>query len=264
MKVIDFHTHAFPDSIAARAIASLEAECPWKAVAPGTVAALLESMDSAGIDVSVLCAIATKPDQPKGILEWCGKVRSSRIIPLPSVHPDTPDSAGWVRRIAKEGFPGIKLHPMYQEFPADDPRMDPIYAAVSETGLFITIHCGRDIAYPPDDDRASPKRLADVIRRFPNLKMVCTHLGGWRMWDEVARHLLGGEVFLETSFSLTELGPQRSVEIIRAHGVEKVFFGTDWPWARQDEELANFRQLGFDKKQARRILHANAAKLLGL
>jgi hypothetical protein len=263
MKIIDFHTHAFPDAIAARAIAKLQAESPWKAVAAGTVSALLESMDSAGIELSVLCTIATKPDQPKGILEWCGKVRCERIVPLPSVHPDTPDAAGWVRRIAEAGFPGIKLHPMYQDFPADDPRMDPIYGSAAEAGLFASLHCGRDIAFPPDDDRASPVRFADVLRRFPTLKLVCTHMGGWRMWEEVRKHLLGKGVCMETSFSLEELGPA-GAEMIRAHGTEKVFFGTDWPWARQETELANFARLGLDDGQARGILHDNAAALLGL
>jgi hypothetical protein len=264
MRVIDFHTHAFPDEIAARAIAKLEAESPWKAVAAGTVAGLLESMDSTGIEVSVLCTIATKPDQAKGILEWCRKIRSSRIVPLPSVHPDTPDGPSWVHRIAEAGFPGIKLHPMYQEFPADDERMDPIYGAVADTGLFIVFHCGLDIAYPPDDDRASPVRLASVVRRFPDLKVVCTHLGGWRMWGEVRKHLLGSGVHMETSFTLAELGPAKVAEIIRAHGPDRILFGTDWPWARQDGELANFMRLGLDEGQARGILCDNSARLLGL
>ncbi|HOF18807.1 MAG TPA: amidohydrolase family protein [Phycisphaerae bacterium] len=263
MSAIDMHAHAFPDSLAPRAIAALEAECPWKAVADGTVGSLLKSMDAADIDVSVLCTIATKPDQVEGIVGWCRKVRSDRIDVLPSVHPKTPDAAGWIRRFADEGFAGIKLHPMYQDFALDDPSMDDVYAAAAQCRLLITAHCGRDIAFPPDDDRASPERIVRVIDRHPDLTLVCTHLGGWRMWDEVEKLLLGREVYLETSFSLDELDPARAAEMILTHGEDRVMFGTDWPWQRQEESLALLRKLPLTDAQRRKVLWSNAANLLG-
>jgi len=263
MGPIDTHTHAFPDALAGRAIAALEAECPWRAVAGGTIAELLGSMDAAGVDKAVVCPIATKPDQVEGILNWCRQIRSERIIPFPSVHPQTPGAGRWVRRIAEAGFAGLKLHPMYQDFAADEQRMDPIYRAAAEEGLLVTVHCGRDIAYPPDDDRAAPERFARLIERFAGLRLLCTHLGGWRMWDQVEEHLIGKEVYLETSFSLGELGAERASGMIRRHGVEKVFFGTDWPWAGQAEELGRLGRLALTKAEVRAILSDNVLRLLG-
>ena len=263
MAAIDFHTHAFPDEIAQRAIVSLEAGSAWKAVSAGTVGALLQSMDSSGVEISILCTIATKPDQPAGILKWCRKIRTRRIIPLPSVHPKTPDTAGWIKRIAEEGFPGIKLHPMYQEFHADDACMDDIYGAAAEAGLFIECHCGKDIAYPPEDDRADPIRFRRVIEKFPSLKLICMHMGGWRMWDEVERDLLGSAVYLETSFSLDELAPKRAADMIHRHGSDRVLFGTDWPWANQAKDIGLLRALPLEQKQIDAILFGNARKLLG-
>jgi predicted TIM-barrel fold metal-dependent hydrolase len=263
MSTIDIHTHAFPDGLAGRAISKLEAECPWKAVGKGTVKSLLKSMDAADVDVSVVCAIATKVGQAEGILRWCREIQSDRIDPLPSVHPDEPDVGTCLRRIAEEGFVGIKLHPMYQSFAIDEPRMDPLYSAASEAGLFIQFHCGLDIAFPPQDDRASPIRTRNVIDRFPDLKTVCTHMGGWRAWDLVEKHLIGRNVLLETSFSAEELGPQRMTDMIRRHGPGRVMFGTDWPWQRQDHARARIEQLGLDEKELRGILWSNAAKLMG-
>jgi len=263
MSVIDIHAHAFPDKVAGRAMTKLEGQAPIEAVGDGTVAGLLASMDEAGVDITAVCAIATKPDQAKGIFKWCKAIRSDRIEPMPSVHPDTPKAARWLERFAKDRFAGIKLHPMYQQFAADERRLDDIYAACADLGLVVQMHCGRDIAYPPEDDRASPSRLQHVLERFDGLRLVCTHMGGWQSWDQVAQHLLGRDVHLETSFSLAALGPERSVEMIRAHGVEKVMFGSDWPWKRQREEIGLIRGLGLGQPQMHALLWSNAAKLLG-
>jgi len=263
MAAIDMHVHAFPDDLAERAIAKLEAQCDWKAVADGTISALMESMDAADIDVSVVCAIATKPDQAGGIFKWCRKIRSDRIEPLPSIHPDTPGAPKWLARFAKEGFVGIKLHTMYQNFAFDEPRMYPIYDACREHGLLVAAHCGLDIAFSADDDRAAPARIRNVIDRFPGLKLLCTHMGGWRSWDEAERHVLGAEVLLETSFSLRELGRERAVSMIRRHGADRVMFGSDWPWVAQGDEIERVRRLGLDRKLTQKVLCANAAKLLG-
>ena len=264
MPVIDVHAHAFPDSLAPRAIAALEAEIDhkWRAFGNGTVTALIESMDAAGIDLGVVCPIATKPDQVKSIFKWCKKISNDRIIPFPSVHPDTPKVEKWLQRFAEARLPGIKLHPMYQQFWADEERMDPIYSAATDCDLAVEIHSGFDIAYG-DDDNASVERLARVMSRHPRMKLVLTHLGAWREWDNVRKHLVGSGVYMETSFSLDWLGPEGVEEIIRDHGPEHVLFGTDWPWARQDKEVDMLNALGLSEKEKDAILWSNAARLLG-
>jgi hypothetical protein len=264
MPAIDIHTHAFPDNIAARAVAKLQAMGDWQAVGDGTVHGLIDSMDAADIDISVVCAIATKPDQIKGIAKWCRKIRSQRIEPLASVHPQTPKIDKWMARLAKDDLLGIKLHPMYQDFAADEERMDPIYAAAVEHDLLVTIHAGRDIAFDPADDRASPARLGRVLDRHPGLKLIATHMGGWESWNEVETSLLGRDVYFETSFSLFRMEPDRARGLIARHGADKVLFGTDWPWNDQADEIARVQSLGLDEADTRRILYGNAAKLLHL
>jgi len=262
MSVIDIHTHAFPDDLAKRAIKKLEGTGPWKAQGSGTVKGLIASMDRSDIDVSVLCTIATKPDQAQGIMDWCMAIRSDRIEPFPSVHPNAADAPEWMARFHDESFAGIKLHPMYQDFAADDPIMDPIYQAAVDLGMAVEIHCGFDISFAPDDDRASPRRIRNVIDRFSDLKLVATHLGGWRAWDASRELLVGTPVYLETSFSLTEMSPQAAADIIRAHGVERVMFGTDWPWETQHQALAELRTIGLNQAELRQVSWSTAAKLL--
>jgi uncharacterized protein len=263
MAIIDMHVHAFPDALAPRAMAALQGSADWKAIGDGTVGGLLRSMDAAGIDASVICNIATKPSQVEPIFKWCTQIASGRIIPFPSVHPDTPDVAGWIRRFKDAGLRGIKLHPMYQEFAFDEPRMDPVYAAVAEAGLVLEPHCGYDIAFP-GDTRADTDRIARVIDRHPMLKLLCTHLGAWRQWEAVHKQLAGRSVWLETSMSVSLLGLRASADLIRAHDPYKVLFGTDWPWTHQTDQVNLLRLLSLPTEQVDGILGGNAAKLLGL
>lgn len=262
MNAIDMHTHAFPDALAARAAARLEGPAAPRMVAPPTTASLLASMDAAGIDASVVCTVATRGEQAGGILQWCEQIRSPRIVPFPSVHPDTPEAPRWIERIASGGFRGVKLHAMHQQFVIDEPRMDGIYAACRDCGLIVTFHCGCDFSAGDDDDRAAPQRVARVLERFAGLRVVASHTGGWRMWDLVERHLLGRDVLFELSYTLAFLPPQRAAELFRRHGAGRVMFGSDWPWADPADDLRRLASLPLTAEEKEAIRWRNAAALL--
>ena len=61
--IIDFHTHTFPDAIAAAAVDKLQAASHTKPFSDGTVSGLRASMATAGIDASVVLPVATSPRQ---------------------------------------------------------------------------------------------------------------------------------------------------------------------------------------------------------
>jgi hypothetical protein len=88
-------------------------------------------------------------------------------------------------------------------------------------------------------------------------------MGGWRMWEQSRQMLVGQNCLLETSFSLHEMPPGQIVEMIRAHGADKVLFGTDSPWADQRAEILALRSLGLTEEELAKIFFSNAAKLLG-
>jgi len=265
--VIDIHTHAFPDDLAPRAIEALNSGVPPEsyAVLDGTLGDLLRSMDRAGIERSVLTNIATAPKQVDSILEWSLSIAGERIIPFASVHPGGADVAADVRKIAESGLRGVKMHPQYQEFAIDEERMWPFYEAMSDAGLVLLFHAGRDIAFPPEDDRAAPRRILRVHQAFPDLPIVAAHLGGWMMWQEVAETLAGTDVYLDTSYTFHQ--PDESgamADILRRHPVERIAFGTDSPWRDQAADLARVREVFPDEPAQELVLHGNAERLLGL
>ncbi|MBW6520863.1 MAG: amidohydrolase family protein [Desulfoarculaceae bacterium] len=259
--IIDFHTHVFPDKVATKAIPALAKEGNIIAHTHGTVDSLLASMDRADITTSVICSIATRPAQFEPILAWSTAIQSRRLIPLPSIHPADSDAVGKVFMLKDQGFSGIKMHPYYQNFFLDETRLNPLYEALSETGLLLVVHCGYDIAFPRIR-RADPGRILTVQKRFPNLRLITTHLGGWDNWQEVDELLIGKEIFMEISFSLTYLPAEQAVRMLNKHPIDYLLFGSDSPWDDQAEAIQRLKKLKFKKDRLNSILAKNAARLL--
>jgi len=286
--IIDIHTHAFPDEIAPRAIEALS-KC--SGVAPhtdGTLAGLRASMRKAGIDRAVVAPIATKPAQVASINRWAAEVnnrgevsrdlRSAQItkhpaakadrahhdiICLGTLHPDQEDWGPDIAQLVADGTPGVKLHPDYQLFFVDDAKVMPMYRALADAGLFLLFHAGVDIGLPPPV-HCTPGRLARVLDEVPDLTVIAAHMGGYKCWDEVHRYLAGRNLFLDTCYTFADLGAERMTALIRAHGADRVLFGTDSPWTDQAAEVANIRGLDLDAAEIDALLGGNAQKLLGL
>jgi len=259
---IDFHTHAFPDQIAPMAIQALEKKGNVKAYLDGTVDDLLSSMDRAGIERSVVCSIATRPEQFQPIFAWSQSIRSERIIPLPSVHPMDSEAFAHLQQIKEQGFIGLKMHPYYQDFFLDDPQLMDLYRRISELDLLLVMHTGYDIGYPRIR-RADPERILNVVREVPELRLITTHLGGWDEWTDVRNLLTGKPIYMEISFALDFLDQIRLRELIENHPPEFILFGTDSPWADQATTLKMLSKLGLDATLFNRIVRENGLELLG-
>lgn len=259
--MIDFHTHAFPDDLARRAVPALAKIGNVSPHTDGTINGLLASMDRAGIERSVVCSIATKPGQWESIFTWSNAIRSDRIIPLPSLHPEDTDIPGILRAIRDAGFRGIKMHPYYQDFLLDEERMFGLYEELVRNDLLVVMHTGFDIGYPRIR-RADPVRIVRVLDLFPELCMVTTHLGSWDDWDEVQKHIVGRDIHMEISFTFGHLPPEVIRAILTAHPSTHILFGSDSPWRSQEESIRELRSLELPESLEYAILRQNASRLL--
>ncbi len=259
--IIDFHAHAFPDQVAPSAIPYLEEEGGVKANHDGRIASLLAIMDMEGVEQSVICSIATRPSQFETILSWSKQIRSDRIIPLPSFHPDDPETLLHIEQIKAEGFKGIKMHPYYQRFFLDDEKLFPAYEKITEQNLVLVMHTGFDIAFPRIR-RCDPKQILNVVTRFPELKMVTTHLGAWQQWAEVEEMLAGKKIYMDISYTLDQIDPQAARRIILKHPKEYILFGTDSPWSGAQETYKHLQVLDLGDEREELILRKNGLALL--
>lgn len=262
MKVIDFHTHAFPDKIAEKAIRGLEEGSQEKALGNGTSNALLLYMEKSGIEYSILSSIATKPGQIDNIISWSLELKKENgaIIPFASFYPDE-NYKDSIDKIAKAGLAGIKLHPYYQKFIVDEERMKPIYEYICKKGMMILFHAGYDIAFEKSDI-ASAYRFRRIAELFPELDIIASHLGAWCMWEEVLEHLAGTCVFLDTAYIWGYIKQETFDLILKRHDESKVLFGTDFPWSDPAEDIKKINSLCITDDYKQKILYNNAKSLL--
>ena len=261
--IVDFHAHCFPDELAHRVMPAMEENAGVKAALDGTLGDLLGSMARAGIGLAVPQHIATKPGQERTINQWAAGIQGEKVLCFGTIHPGSPDWREEIKRLVDYGLKGVKFHGDFQDFYVDEPRMFPIYEALCAAGSIVLFHAGIDIARP-HPCHCPPKRLRTVIDRFPEGRWVAAHLGGYLSWDEVEEHLLGHPLYLDTSYTYHQLGPERMRELIRGHGVERVLFGSDSPWADQAAAVEQIRSLGLTEEEERAVLGGNAERLLGL
>lgn len=261
--IIDFHTHCFPDALAPKATAVLAERSGIPQRLEGTIKGLKASMKKAGVASSVVLGIATKPGQTCKINKWSTEINDEEIIAFGSVHPDYLHWKEELVKIKEYGLKGIKLHPDYQEFFVDEPRMFPIYEKAFELGLIVLFHAGVDIGLPPPV-HCEPKRLRKVLDLFPGGKVVAAHMGGHDCWDDVEEYLVGRKVYFDTAYSLKKIGKDRFLSICNDHGYDKILFATDSPWTDQSEEIERIKSYGLGQEKESAILGGNAAELIGM
>ncbi|MBN1917672.1 MAG: amidohydrolase family protein [Verrucomicrobia bacterium] len=270
--IVDIHAHAFPDALAARIVGPMAAEAGVPAAHAGTVGSLRDSMKRAGIALSVIMPVATKPEQVASVNRWvldqnaaigmAGGVAGG-VISFGALHPLFDDAVGEVNRLADAGVLGAKFHPDYQRFRPDDGAMAPLYEAFVERDMIVLFHCGKDLSVPPPV-MGTPERILAVHEAFPTMRLICAHFGGYEMWDEVEATLLGRDVWLDTSYTVGRLPDEQLVDMIRRHGVDRVLFGTDTPWDDQLKEVEALRRLALTDDEREAIFGLNAMALLGL
>lgn len=277
---IDFHTHTFPDRIAAGALQKMQADSHAQAFSDGTKSGLLASMKAAAIDYSVVLPVATNPLKVSSINDLSiAAIGAEKLIYFGCIHPENEDYAQELSRIAAAGIKGIKIHPIYQGVAINDLRFLRILNKAAELGLIVVTHAGDDIAFP-GVVRCSPEMIRSAIDQIGPMQLVLAHMGGWKNWQWVADCLADTCVYLDTSFSLGQIAPLQEgfytpaaqqlltpsqfCEIVDIFGKERILFGTDSPWANQANVLADIQKLPLSTVEKTAIFGGNACRLLQL
>ncbi len=264
---IDFHTHIFPDAIAASTIAHLEKVGGIPAHTDGTANGLLRSMDNAGIDKAVILPVATKPSQFDSVNRFAAQLNAAqdRLISFGGIHPNNENIEGKLDYIASLGLKGIKLHPDYQGVFIDDERNIRIIQEAVKRDLLVVIHAGIDIGLS-EPVHCTPDRAATMLAQIgqdpSRPRVVLAHVGGWGCWDDVETHLVGKPVYFDLGFSLGQIGDEQLLRIIRNHGAERILFASDSPWGDQEADKAYFDALPLTADERECIAFRNAEKLL--
>lgn len=260
--IIDFHTHAFPDEVAKKAIPKLTAASGLECHSDGTVACLISRMDEADIDRAVVLNIATNEKQQTNVNNFAvGLNKNERIYSLGSLNPLCGNIKNEAKRLREAGIRGVKIHPDYMGPTIDDDCYAPIFSACIDNGLFVVTHSGWDFI-SPDFIHCSPERIVKVMKKFPDLKLVAAHMGANMQWDEVEANLVGKNIWFDTSLvPISGLTPEQCERIIKNHDPDKILFGSDFPWCSMKKSVEFIKSLNISPELRAKIYSENALKL---
>lgn len=265
--LIDFHTHIFPDKIAANAISKLAGIVHLKPTSDGTYTSLIKSMEASGIDISVVLPAITSPRQYENVIRYANQINEEfykhpqyGIFSLAGIHPESDNYTEQLKQIKSLGFPGLKIHPDFQNVLFNDIRYKRILYKASELGLFVITHTGDDPHSPII--HCTVDMIVEVLDEVAPTNLVLAHMGNNGHYDEVDARLLGRDVYLDTAYSIANMPSQQLCDMIRKHGADKILFGSDIPWTTPAEDVRIFSELGLTPEEYELISHKNALRLL--
>lgn len=271
---IDFHSHDFPEAIAARAMAGMcrQTEGALWPVGDGTLANHLDSLDSAGIDRAVSCPIATRPQQFDVILRRAVGIRDGafgerareKIIPFASIHPRDPDVRRHLDQIAAAGLKGLKFHCYYQDFSLADSALRPVFEQIADLGLVVLCHCGEDISWRDVRGLCGPREVETLLKNVRSLKFVAAHLGGCGGYPPHATDaLLECGCYIDTSVLHRRWHYDEPMRLLRSWPRDRILFGTDFPWVDGREAVRWVKSVR-DPADWDLVFGGNACRLLSI
>ncbi|PWM71735.1 MAG: amidohydrolase [Bacillota bacterium] len=258
--IIDFHTHVFPDKLAAHAVESLGAQVKLKPHTDGTLAFTERLMKEQGVDNFVALNIAASPRTEKHVNDFAIEVNKTHYA-FGSVHPDSPNALSELDRLSAAGIKGVKFHNEYQNFFVDDEKAFPLYEKIEKLRLAAVFHGGYDPAFPPPL-KASPERCARVCAAFPKATFIFAHLGGLALPKQSVKHLKNTAAFIDTAYMAGAFTEKEAEYAIKEFGADRVLFGSDCPWDTPENTLAFLKKLHLSQEETQAILYKNALKIL--
>lgn len=259
-RIADAHAHIYPEKIAEKATSAVGAFYSVEmAVRKGSPDQLIANGSKIGCSKYLVCSVATSADQVTSITDYIAAQCSihPEFVGLGAYHQDVKDPSWVLDRVQELGLFGVKLHPDFQEFYIDDPRLMPLYRECAARGLVILFHMG-DNRY----DYSSPKRLVRVLDKVPELRCIAAHFGGYMKWED-SLVLEGADVYFDTSSSLWWLKPEQAHDLVDRFGSDRVMFGVDFPMWNHSKELDRFLKIGLSHEQNQAILYDNFMRLFG-
>ena len=269
----------------------------------GTVEELLPIMEKAGISKSVMvnmlplaemqkAAIEKLPDnmsdsERKDVLEeidirmigrlerrnsWtCDVARENPgLIPFINLDPlqdEVSITDELMDRVSNHGAKGIKLHPGSQWFYPNDARLWPAYRTAQENGVPVVFHAGQFAGPIP---YSQPKNFVDVLDSFPDMTLVMAHIGSGYQHEALEMSKTYPNLQFDCSAIIShttpdsELTEQRLTALIKEIGVERVMFGSDFPWYDPADSLERLLRMDFSEEEKQLLLCENAIRIYKL
>lgn len=261
MKIIDIHTHVYPDKIARKATQSVkEFYQLGGSDMDGTVDMLLKRGKEAGISQYVVLPVSNTPNRVHSINTFLLEQANlhDNFVGFGTLHAEMEHICEETEWILNAGLHGIKMHPDSQRFPIDDVRLYPVYDMI-QGKIPVMLHMG-DLRY----NYSHPVRLRKILDLFPHLDVIAAHFGGYCMYHTARELLWDTDCVFDISSALMFMEQGQAEYYINSYGAERMAYGTDYPLWDPVTEVKRFQQLKLTDDQFDQIAHKTAEQILNL
>jgi predicted TIM-barrel fold metal-dependent hydrolase len=209
---------------------------------------------------------------------WTTDVARDNPVLVPFIGLDPIMGADLIReevldKVQNHGAKGIKIVPSEQQFSPVDHWAWPIYEVAQEIDLPILADSGK---FPNDPQFGEPRLYEQVKGKFPRLRLILAHLGRGFYDQTLQLAKAYPSVYFDCSDVVTRgkgeglvdapdaLSDTEFISLIRDVGVERVMFGSDYPFLRPEWGIRRILNLDMSEQEKRAILGQNAVRILGL
>jgi uncharacterized protein len=232
--------------------------------------ATIASMDAAGVELGLLSAWRGPNGQDlvsnDEVAEWV-RLHPNRFAGLATVDLDRPMEA--VRelrgRVRDGGFVGLRVVPWLWNAPPTDRRYYPLFAECVESSVPFCTQVGHTGPLRPSETGRPIPYIDQVALDFPELVIVCGHVGYPWTEEMVAVARKHENVYIDTSAYTIKRLPDELVRFMKTGtGQRKVLFGTNYPMMSHAHALAGLDELVLDGAARDDFLHNNAERVFAL
>ena len=170
---------------------------------------------------------------------------------------------------------GIKVGPMYQDVDPLDERFHEIYRRAEADGLPILFHMATSFPAAARLQYANPIRLDEVGIRYPELRVIISHMGMPWFDDTIQTIRKHPHFYADTSIGDKPWWLYNALVAFHEWGVmHKLLLGSDFPVLTLEEQIAAFRRVNavvegtglprVPESLIEEIVHRDTLALLGL
>ena len=259
--IIDFHTHLlFEDYLTSDLESYFKARNIWDSqLSILTSEHLLKIMDENNIASSVILSLVLSPEMKnpeivrinKYVSEQVNK-NKDRLLGFFTLNPFFGDESMHILEssIKDLGLSGLKIHPSFQEIYPNDKILYPFYKKMQDYRLPVLFHSGSIGIIPFKDSFSNPSHIDEVASDFPQLIIIIGH-SGKILYDETAMLLRKHKnvyADISTNIGRSSLFSEHPMAWLLykfksyAGCMDRVIFGSDYPFYMQDETLNCFNK----------------------
>ncbi len=223
----------------------------------GRTKRLLQEMDRSGVERAVIgpaknfVAVDSRPGN--AYIARAVRENPGRFAGFAVASPWSGQKAVTELERARDlGLTGLRIDPAVQGFILTDPQVFPLIEFAEKAGWPVFCTTGTPIY-------SMPFQLAELAEMYPRVKFILGHGAFSDFWYDVPDSLNRcPNLYIETSYIL----PSQITHWIKAAGIQKFVFGSDYPFSSLPLELKKISLLKEDIDKPR-ILRKNILSVLG-